>query len=121
MALVARAPWAEAAEMIGRRVASFSELERAGDYCGPVEIEGEADRTTCWFLLPVSRDGSTEPGALSTHRVTFPAHTYRECADGSLEIRASIVCYGTRSAPDQEHAPVIWHGFLDEGHVWRTA
>lgn len=41
-----------------------------------------------------------------------PPHTFRECADGSLEIRASIGHTG-------ENETLNWHGYLDEGNVWR--
>lgn len=65
-----------------------------------------------WFLLPVHEgatkfDRPTEGSGL--HRVTEPPWTFRECPDGSLEIRASIAC----------GQPVYWHGYLDEGHSWR--
>jgi hypothetical protein len=90
----------------GRRVGSIGEIERAGDYCGP--ITGFTGATeACFFLLPNARDVDAPPGQRSLHHVVFPPHTYRECADGSLEIRASI------------GAMPFWHGYLDEGHVWR--
>lgn len=106
--------------MIGRRVATFDDLERAGDYAGPVSIDGYKDephtRQIVWFLLPL-HEGVTKfdrptPGS-GVHGVTEPPWTFRECADGSLEIRASIAC--GRGGPDGEY----WHGYLDEGHVWR--
>ncbi len=92
--------------MIGRRVVSLGDIERAGDYCGPVKIQGDDTGESCFFLAPNS------PTRHGLCRVAFPPHTYRECGDGSLEIRASILVYPTENAPG-------WHGFLDEGHVWR--
>lgn len=94
--------------MIGRRVASIDQIERPGDYFGP--IRGYASSAeVCFFLLPNAGHKRAAPGQRSIHHVAFPPHTYRECPDGSLEIRASI-----GAAP-------FWHGFLDEGHVWRKA
>lgn len=97
--------------MIGRRVAHFAAIERPGDYCGPVLFGGIE---VCWFLKPNARDVDAPPPARSIQHVNFPPHTYRECADGSLEIRNSI---GDHAGPDTESDG--WHGFLDEGHVWR--
>lgn len=92
--------------MIGRRVATIEEITQPGDYCGPITgYTGPA--TSCFFLLPNAHDEGAPPGQRSIHHVNFPPHTYRECADGSLEIRASI------------GAQPFWHGYLDEGHVWR--
>lgn len=92
--------------LTGRRVATVEEVEQAGDYCGPI-TGYTGDRESCFFLLPNARDEDAPPGARSVHHVGFPPHTYRECDDGSLEIRASI-------------ASPWWHGYLDEGHVWRS-
>ena len=75
-----------------------------GDYCGPIEGY-TADRPSVFFRLPVP----TEHGSSGLRHVCSPPHTFRECADGSLEIRESIL------AVDEGH----WHGYLDEGHVWR--
>ncbi len=76
--------------MIGRRVGTFDEVQRAGDYYGPVD---EVDQS----------------GSVVGRGVWF-----RECPDGSLEIRESIAC--GRHDPEGEY----FHGYLDEGHVWRT-
>jgi hypothetical protein len=46
--------------------------------------------------------------------VTSPPWTFRECPDGSVEVRASILCGRSETEPSG-----YWHGFLDEGHVWR--
>lgn len=93
--------------MIGRRVATVSEIEQPGDYCGPImghhHSDPAQDRPSVLFIPP--------SGSRSRHRVASPPHVFRECADGSLEIRESIAC-GVSSG-------VYWHGYLDEGHVWR--
>lgn len=61
-----------------------------GDYCGPII------------------------GARALQHVVSPPHTFRECSDGSLEIRASI----SDKARDSNESDG-WHGYLDEGHIWR--
>lgn len=103
--------------MIGRRVADFDDLEKAGDYClVQVEVKGEI-KPHVWFLLPIheGKDKFDRPTRGSgVHGVTEPPWTFRECPDGSVEIRASIAC-GRHDAEGE-----YWHGFLDEGHVWRT-
>lgn len=101
--------------MIGRRVDSVEAIERPGDYAGPFEDDADGGRSV-WFLLPIhvgtsKFDHATRGSGL--HRVSEPPWSFRECADGSVEIRASILC-GARE-PEGEY----WHGFLDEGHSWR--
>jgi hypothetical protein len=101
--------------VIGRRVATVDEIERAGDYAGP--FDDQENVRGVWFLLPTHEGGTkferpTRGSGL--HRVTEPPWSFRECTDGSLEIRASIAC--GRHDPEGEY----WHGYLDEGHVWRT-
>lgn len=97
-----------------RRVATFEDLEQAGDYTGPHLVQyPDGDRPQVWFLLPVHHgagkyDRPDEGSGL--HGVTSPPWDFRECADGSLEIRASIGC-----GPQ----PYYWHGYLDEGSTWR--
>jgi hypothetical protein len=87
---------------------------QAGDYCGPVQHNG---LPTVFFLKPNARDPDATPVARSVQHVTSPPHTFRECADGSLEIRNSLgdMHAGWESGPVSDG----WHGFLDEGHVWR--
>lgn len=92
--------------MIGRRVASILEITQPGDYFGPA-IGWTGDSTAVFFLLPNSRDEDAPPGQRSIHHVATPPHVFRECPDGSLEIRESI------------GAMPFYHGYLDEGHVWR--
>jgi hypothetical protein len=96
-----------------RRVASFDDLELPGDYClTTVEVDG-ADVPGVMFLLPIhsgkDRYDHSRPGN-GVHAVRQPPHVFRECPDGSLEIRQSIGC-----GPQ----PYYWHGFLDEGNQWR--
>lgn len=93
--------------MRGRRVASMREVWQPGDYFGPAK-GWTGDLEACFFLLPNGRDADAPAGQRSIHHVTFPPHVYRECSDGSLEIRESI------------GAMPYWHGYLDEGHIWRT-
>ena len=112
--------------MIGRRVAvvlgtsPVGLLEEPGDYCGPVADTSWAGsgratdtRPKVWFLLPCARDDDAPPGTRSVLCVATPPHVFRECADGSLEIRESIGVYGPTGAGH------VWHGYLDEGHSWR--
>ncbi len=93
--------------MIGRRVSTLGDIERPGDYCGPIKgYTGELE--SCFFIKP---NGERSGGI---HHANFPPHRYRECDDGSLEIRESI--------SDKTAGSDIsdgWHGYLDEGHVWR--
>jgi hypothetical protein len=100
-----------------RRVATLDDIERAGDYSGPHPvIYPDGERPEVWFLLPVHEGASmfdrpTRGSGL--HGVSSPPWTFRECPDGSLEIRNSIAC--GRSETGGEY----WHGYLDEGNVWR--
>jgi hypothetical protein len=103
--------------MIGRRVASVGEIEKPGDYCGPIKGY-TGDLEACFFLKPNARDENAPPGARSIQHVLFPPHTYRECPDGSLEIRNSISSF-ISGAPRTPEFDDGWHGYLDEGHVWR--
>lgn len=101
--------------LTGRRVATVEEITQPGDYCGPI-TGYSGDRESCFFLLPIARDEGVVGSARSLHHVGFPPHTYRECPDGSLEIRASIGALG-----DGPGDGYCWHGYLDEGHLWRVA
>lgn len=96
----------------GRRIPAggdpFHDLEQPGDYSGPVNDPGHEDRPTVHFLVPV--DHTWGDGRYHLAAVCSPPHVFRECDDGSLEIRESIAVDGA----------VTWHGYLDEGHVWRT-
>jgi hypothetical protein len=114
--------------MIGRRVATFAGIERPGDYFGPTTAYTNGIPAV-FFLKPNARPELDEPAAppsraanpraRSIQHVVSPPHTFRECPDGSLEIRASIsnlVAGDTTGQSDDG-----WHGWLDEGHVWRQA
>lgn len=102
--------------MKGRRVASIAELTYPGDYCGPImghhHVDPEKDRPSILFRLPIETD---DPRTRSIYRVAQPPHVFRECPDGSVEVRESI------AAGSREPGDYYWHGYLDEGHVWRTA
>lgn len=108
--------------MIGRRIpwvdgANVYELvTEAGDYCGPVR-GFTGDKPAVFFLLPNARDDDAPAGARSLHHVCEPPHSFRECPDGSLEIRESIA---SRTMIDGQDV-MLWHGYLDEGHIWRLA
>jgi hypothetical protein len=104
--------------VIGRRVTSRAEVEQPGDYCGPVKGY-TGDLEACFFLKPNARDEGVPPRARSVQHVCFSPdhHSYRECPDGSLEIRPSISNLLSRDATGQSDDG--WHGYLDEGHVWR--
>jgi hypothetical protein len=100
-----------------RRVASRDDLEHAGDYSGPHPVDyPDGTRQMVWSLLPLHEGASmydhpTQGSGL--HGVSQPPWEFRECPDGSLEIRASIAC--GQADPGGEY----WHGYLDEGNVWR--
>lgn len=101
-----------------RRVATLDDLARAGDYTGPhlATLRDGVDGRVVWFLLPL-HEGETafdRPNAASgIHGAYEPPWVFRECQDGSLEIRESIAC--GRGTPGGEY----WHGYLDEGNIWR--
>lgn len=100
-----------------RRVDAMEDLERAGDYTGPhpIEFSEGADGLVVWFLLPIHHGKNMydhKDQGSGVHGVYSPPWTFRECQDGSVEIRASIGC-GMASEG------YYWHGYLDEGNVWR--
>lgn len=100
----------------GRRVQSLGAVERPGDYFGPV-VGYTGDLPAVFFLKPNARDPGIPPRARSVQHVCSPPHVFRECPDGSLEIRNSISNL-TRGDPDGR-TDDGWHGYLDEGHQWR--
>jgi hypothetical protein len=73
----------------GRRVASVADLERPGDYCGPI-TGFTGDTPAVFFLKPNARDPDAPAAARSIQHVDSPPHSFRECGDGSLEVRPSI-------------------------------
>ena len=93
-----------------------------GDYCGPL-IGYTGDLPAVFFLKPNARDVDAVGIARSIQHVTSPPHTFRECADGSLEIRNSIGdmhdSYDDGNAVTQVSDG--WHGYLNEGHNWEKA
>ena len=102
---------------VGRRVATVEEVQEPGDYCGPVKGYTGDGREACFFRLPAGPD--SPESVRSLRHVAFPPHTYRECPDGSLEIRASIGAGGWSHEQAYKEGRYVWHGYLDEGHVWR--
>ncbi len=102
--------------MIGRRVQRFADIERPGDYFGPA-VGYTGSLPAVFFLKPNARDEGMPARSRSVQHVCSPPHTFRECPDGSLEIRASISNLLSRDATGQSDDG--WHGYLDEGHVWR--
>jgi hypothetical protein len=94
-------------KMTGRRLQPINgELPplsefQPGDYCGPV-TSYTAGVPIVFYRLPTNY--------MSFGHCASPPHTFRECPDGSLEIRNSIL-HTSRFGQ--------WHGYLDEGHVWR--
>lgn len=80
-----------------------------GDYCGPI-VGYTGEKPSVFFLLPTARDEDAPAPARSIRHVCSPPHVFRECADGSLEIRESI---------SDQPGGTGWHGYLDEGHLWR--
>lgn len=100
--------------MIGRRVASVAEIVQPGDYYLNEHGTAGKDDRALWFWLPVN-DPNRFDGRPQLNRITEPPWTFRECADGSIEVRASILTYTATPEP----VP-LWHGYLDEGHVWRS-
>lgn len=118
--MVSETTEAAVSSMVGRRLPVVDGKPtwptEPGDYCGPV-MGWTGDVPAVFFLKPNARDPDVPPGRRSVQHVTSPPHTFRECPDGSLEIRASIsnrVVGDTTGASDDG-----WHGYLDEGHHWR--
>jgi len=96
--------------MIGRRLPLGTWPELPGDYMGPITgYTGELPAV--FFLKPNARDPGAPPTARAIQHVVSPPHTFRECADGSLEIRNSL---GDMHPGGSDG----WHGFLNSGHEW---
>jgi hypothetical protein len=100
----------------GRRVTSLSEIIEPGDYFGPATGYTE-DLPAVFFLKPHARNPGTSSRARSVQHVCSPPHIFRECPDGSLEIRPSISSLLRRDTTGGSDDG--WHGYLDEGHRWR--
>ena len=99
-----------------RRVQSWTDITQPGDYFGPT-TEYTDGIPAVFFLKPNARDEGAPAAARSVQHVVSPPHTFRECPDGSLEIRASISNL-LRGDPDGR-TDDGWHGYLDEGNIWR--
>jgi hypothetical protein len=106
--------------MVGRRLPVVNGQptwpERPGDYCGSV-MGYTGNAPAVFFLKPNARDPGAPAIARSIHHVCSPPHAFRECPDGSLEIRASLGDH--HRLEDGSVVSDGWHGYLDEGHVWR--
>lgn len=96
-----------------RRVDSLDLVEEPGDYFGPTDGY-TGDKLAVFFIPPNGMEITERWPHGRVHHVTSPPHVFRECGDGSLEVRQSIGCLRT----DGEDG-YSWHGFLDEGNVWR--
>lgn len=111
--------------MKGRRVATVEDITQPGDYCGPV-MGYTGDRPAVFYKLPVDDPQIPMSVGITMAHICSPPHTFRECADGSLEIRNSILhtyrYWEPFGAPHETQHQVTWqwHGYLDEGHEWRT-
>lgn len=101
--------------MIGRRVDSFAEIERPGDYFGPTKGY-TGDLPAVFFLKPNARDEGVPARARSVQHVCSPPHTFTEEHDGSLTISPSISNLTSRDADG--HSDDGWHGYLEAG-AWR--
>lgn len=101
---------------LGRRVHSLAEIEKPGDYFGPSDTYHDGIPRV-FFLKPNAYDATTPLRFRSVQHAASPPHRFRECPDGSLEIRESLSniwpSYEDGTADDG------WHGFLDEGYRWR--
>lgn len=99
-----------------RRVASFDDIERAGDYCLDSVTgyqEPPHDRRRLLFLLPTHKgaDKFDRPDEHSgLHGIMDPPWTFTEHPDGSVSAQPSIGC---------GDPPYYWHGYLDPGNLWR--
>jgi hypothetical protein len=102
--------------VIGRRVTSMGDIKQPGDYFGPVKGY-TGDLEAMFFLKPNAREEGGKPRTRSIQHICFPPHTYRECPDGSLAISPSIsnLVRGDTTGQSDDG----WHGYLDEGHIWR--
>lgn len=100
----------------GRRVGSLAEVTQPGDYYGP-DAGYTGGLPAVFFLKPNARDPDVPARARSVQHVCSPPHRFRECPDGSLEIRESISNLLRRDRDGRSDDG--WHGYLDEGHVWR--
>ncbi len=87
--------------------------KQPGDYMGPI-VGYTGDLPAVFFLKPNAKDPDAPRRARAISHVVSPPHTFRECPDGSLEIRPSLSDFAAGGGDSDG-----WHGYLDEGHVWR--
>jgi len=99
--------------MKGRRLPLGEWPKEPGDYMGPIDHDG---RICVFFLKPNARDADAPKIARAIHHAVSPPHRFRECPDGSLEIRESL---GDQHEEVDGEKSDGWHGYLDEGHQWR--
>lgn len=99
--------------MKGRRLPLGQFPTEPGDYMGPI-VGYTGDLPAVFFLKPNARDADAPRNARVIQHVVSPPHRFRECPDGSLEIRESLG--DTRQGGSESDG---WHGYLDEGHEWR--
>jgi len=105
--------------MKGKRLPLGEWPKEPGDYMGPI-MGYTGDKPAVFFLKPNARDPGVPAIARALQHAVSPPHTFRECPDGSLEIRASLGDMHEQS----DGSKLIqvsdgWHGYLDEGHEWR--
>lgn len=100
-----------------RRVASLEEIGRPGDYWYDPAGALTGGTPAVFFLKPNARDPDAPIPARSVQHVISPPHTFRECPDGSVEIRPSIsnMLRGDSTGQSDDG----WHGYLDQGNIWR--
>ena len=88
-----------------------------GDYCGPIHgYTGDCDAV---FYIPPQEAAGRADGHHCLNglgHVCTPPHVFRECTDGSLEIRESL---GRVCGCSPRRDGYAWHAYLDEGNVWR--
>src|SRR5690349_3197115 len=109
--------------MIGRRVQHvdgsdpYSELTEPGDYTLITEGQYTHDgRPSVYFIVPVplqppiDDDNPTVQKLKRLASCASPPHVFRECSDGSLEIRESLLVTQRWKGTERQ-----WHGYLDEG------
>ena len=105
--------------MKGKRLPLGEWPKEPGDYMGPIKGYS-GDLPAVFFLKPNARDPDVPAHARSIQHAVSPPHRFRECADGSLEIRESLGdLHESHDGEKRIHVSDGWHGYLDEGHEWR--
>jgi len=114
--------------MVGRRIQHvdgqdpYHELTEPGDYVLVTEAPyAHGGRQSVYFIVPEPLKPPIDEDNVVVQRLkrlascASPPHVFRECADGSLEIRESLLVTQRWKGTER-----TWHGYLDEGHNWRT-